>query len=268
MRKLGFWAVLISFQVMAGNPSRADTGLEPLLRKIEKQVSIGHAMAPFDDNAMETWQAVLVFVQPQRLSLDADEVHALRDFVTRLRNRAAAEKIGRPVVASDFMVFADQATRLLGAPPDPTPPVASAPAPTPVQVVPPPMASPPSPAPRVQTPVIISVTPAPTKTPMIISTASPPVVKPVASVGTPQAAYFAQRGDEMLAHNDISAARKFFESAANAGNAHAAFVLAKTYDGFFTELVFTPDPVAAAFWYRKAAELGDTEAMARLKTFK
>jgi TPR repeat protein len=41
------------------------------------------------------------------------------------------------------------------------------------------------------------------------------------------AAFYATRGDEMLARKDISAARKFYEYAANAGSARAAAALAR-----------------------------------------
>jgi TPR repeat protein len=68
----------------------------------------------------------------------------------------------------------------------------------------------------------------------------------------------------MLAQKDISAARKFYEYAANAGSARAATALARTYDPNFAnqlgEVGLRPDPVLAAVWYRKAAELGGQPA--------
>jgi len=99
-----------------------------------------------------------------------------------------------------------------------------------------------------------------------------PVARPATSVPTAQeqsmAALYASRGDEMLAIKDISAARKFYEYAANAGSARAATALARTHDpAFLTRLGavgLTPDPVLAAAWYRKAAALGDPDADARL----
>jgi len=82
--------------------------------------------------------------------------------------------------------------------------------------------------------------------------------------------FFAKRGDEMMAIKDITAARKFYEYAANAGNVHAATALAWTFDeGFAAELGvlgLKPDPVLAATWYRKAAELGSPGAAARLRS--
>ncbi len=81
---------------------------------------------------------------------------------------------------------------------------------------------------------------------------------------------YARRGDEMLAIKDISAARKFYEYAANARGARAATALAETYDpAFLTKLGAVgvrPDPALAATWYRRAAALGDPDAEVRLRT--
>jgi Sel1 repeat len=78
----------------------------------------------------------------------------------------------------------------------------------------------------------------------------------------------ARRGDDMMAIKDISAARKYYEYAANAGSARAAAALARTLDpAFMTQLGavgLKPDPTLAATWYRKAASLGDRDAEARL----
>jgi TPR repeat protein len=81
---------------------------------------------------------------------------------------------------------------------------------------------------------------------------------------------YAKRGDDMLAIKDISAARRFYEYAADAGSARAAAALARTMDpAFITQLGavgLKPDPTLAAAWYRKAASLGDRDAEARLHT--
>jgi TPR repeat protein len=72
----------------------------------------------------------------------------------------------------------------------------------------------------------------------------------------------------MMAIKDVSAARKYYAYAANAGSAAAAVALARTYDpAFMTRLGIIglrPDPDAAALWYRKAAALGDSDAQARI----
>jgi TPR repeat protein len=70
----------------------------------------------------------------------------------------------------------------------------------------------------------------------------------------------------MASIKDISAARKYYEYAANAGSARAATSLARTYDpDFAARLGLRPDPVMAAHWYRKAAALGNPDAEARLR---
>ena len=72
----------------------------------------------------------------------------------------------------------------------------------------------------------------------------------------------------MLALGDISAARLLYERAAALGSAKAATALGKTYDPAFLASIqvsgLAPNPAAAASWYRKAADLGDTEAADRL----
>src|SRR5271165_421464 len=83
------------------------------------------------------------------------------------------------------------------------------------------------------------------------------------------AALYASRGDQMLAIKDVSAARRFYQYAANAGSAGAATALARTFDPSFLSqsgvIGLRPDPAQAAVWYRKAAELGDRNAETRLQ---
>jgi TPR repeat protein len=83
---------------------------------------------------------------------------------------------------------------------------------------------------------------------------------------------YASRGDEMLAIKDISAARKFYEYAANAGSVRAATALAESYDpAFLTQLGavgIRPDPTLAAAWSAKAVALGDAEARLRTQSAK
>ena len=77
------------------------------------------------------------------------------------------------------------------------------------------------------------------------------------------------RGDAMLALGDISAARLFYERAAALGSAGAATALGNTYDAAFLASIqakgIVPDQAAAIAWYRKAASLGDTEAVRQLQ---
>ncbi len=76
------------------------------------------------------------------------------------------------------------------------------------------------------------------------------------------------RGDAMLGLQDISAARRLYERAADAGSAQAAMALAATYDPaqrtgkqWDTEA----NKTLAATWYRRAKSLGAEEAASRLK---
>ena len=82
------------------------------------------------------------------------------------------------------------------------------------------------------------------------------------------AEFYAKRGDQMLAIKDVSAAKKLYEAAANAGSVHAAMALARIYDpAFLSQLQIVglrPDPASAAIWYRKAAALGAPDAEAGL----
>jgi hypothetical protein len=97
-------------------------------------------------------------------------------------------------------------------------------------------------------------------------------VRPAATASTSpeqsMAEFYGKRGDEMLAIKDISAARKYYEYAANAGSASAAMAIARTYDPTFLSQLqvvgLRPDPELTATWYRKAAALGDPNAAAWL----
>jgi hypothetical protein len=100
--------------------------------------------------------------------------------------------------------------------------------------------------------------------------AAPPVTSPPKPREPSIAEFYAARGDEMMTIKDISAARKFYEYAANAGSARAASALARTYDAaFVTQLGVVgikPDAALAAAWYRRAEELGSPRAEARVLT--
>ena len=75
-------------------------------------------------------------------------------------------------------------------------------------------------------------------------TASPlATVTPAASAQL-TADVYAKRGDDMLAIRDISAARKYYEYAANAGSARAAAALARTLDPAFMHELGVEGPSA------------------------
>jgi type II secretory pathway predicted ATPase ExeA len=98
---------------------------------------------------------------------------------------------------------------------------------------------------------------------------SPAQAQQQASAGRAMAEFYAARGDDMLEIRDLSAARRFYESAATAGSGRAAMALARTYDPAFLSQLriigLRPDPVLAAIWYRRAAELNVPEAAAQLR---
>jgi hypothetical protein len=73
------------------------------------------------------------------------------------------------------------------------------------------------------------------------------------------------RGDAFLAARDIASARLFFERAADSGDGRAAMRMAVTYDAAFLDRAGLHgqrggDPERAAFWYRRARELGAGKA--------
>jgi TPR repeat protein len=306
-----------SGQPHVGATVQADQGVEALLRQIERQISIGHTMTPEGDNALATWHRLLEVVSPTSLATR----RVLTEFAADTRRRAAqATATGQPVVASDLLVFAGEATQLLqlqsiksGSSSAAVPP----PAPAAVVRDTPPSTLPTDIATRgagsSETPNSSAQSIAPTEprrgeidqgqtgmssaglagtgdsatsaalnkeamTPIPVASntgAASAVLTPHPSVTTrtPQeqaaAAAFAGRGDAMLAIKDISAARVFYEYAANAGSARAAMALAKTYDAAFLNQLGAvgprPNPAMAADWYRKAAALGDRGAEAWLR---
>jgi hypothetical protein len=76
-------------------------------------------------------------------------------------------------------------------------------------------------------------------------------------------------GLEYMANGKIGAARLMFQSAAEAGEAAAAFALAETYDPIVLEKLgakggITPDIALAQRWYEKAKELGSSAAPGRI----
>ena len=76
-------------------------------------------------------------------------------------------------------------------------------------------------------------------------------------------------GLEYFANGKVGAARAMFQSAAEAGEAAAAFALAETYDPLVLEKLgvrggITPDIALAQRWYEKAKELGSSAAPERI----
>jgi len=246
----------ITGETHAASAQHPDQDVSPLLLKVEQQIAAGHALVPTSDNALDTWRTVIT---KTHLGLP-ETFKVLAAFAARMRDRAQAEKAAeRFQVSADFLLFAGLANELLkdGAPPAEPSGGRTAPGDSPPVAATGEKATP-TPLPPTQTSLA----------------AAPPAEPPVGRTPTTQeqsvAALYASRGDQMLAIKDISAARRFYEYAANAGSAHASTALARTFDpNFLSELGvigLKPDPAQAAVWYHKAAELGDRNAETRLQS--
>jgi hypothetical protein len=72
------------------------------------------------------------------------------------------------------------------------------------------------------------------------------------------------RGDTLLSVGDVASARLFYERAVDAGGGLAAIRLGETFDPLFLDRVHLSgvrgDAGAALFWYRRARDLGATDA--------
>lgn len=84
-----------------------------------------------------------------------------------------------------------------------------------------------------------------------------------------EAAALMLQGDKLFALGDIVAARLYFERAAESGNARALFSTGETFDPRVLARIGvrgnTGDEAKAAYWYQRAAALGDGEARRRLQ---
>jgi hypothetical protein len=244
--------LLCAGALLSGNPSlaaddaakdhptaQADQDIDTLLRKIEQQISAGHAMYPSGDCAIDTWKQVLQLIT----TVDSPRVRtALADFTTHMRSRAVDEMTaGKNGVANDMNIFAVQASHLVWrtAPPDNSQTAASRTAPPNEPAAAPPTWHDP---PKVEP--FASVAPSPPSPPASKASGVPgPDVGPkVQTSAVPldpnlppeqlrlAADLYVSRGDEMLAANDVTGAREFYGYAAMAGSARAAAALAGTYN--------------------------------------
>jgi hypothetical protein len=109
--------------------------------------------------------------------------------------------------------------------------------------------------------------PAETKMPQQAPAAASPVAAPPAP-GRNEIAALVARGAKYFASGDIAAARLVLRPAALAGDSGAALAIGETYDPVILKRLgvigFAGDLAEARDWYRKAAELGSTDAPQRL----
>jgi hypothetical protein len=106
--------------------------------------------------------------------------------------------------------------------------------------------------------------------PVAVPMAALPTVAapPARQMDSDEFATLMQRAKTLLAVGDISSARLLLERAAEAPDANAALMLARTYDpqmlGTADVRSIVPEPAKARAWYQKAALLGSADAQRRL----
>ncbi|WP_146210748.1 hypothetical protein [Azospirillum sp. TSO35-2] len=95
------------------------------------------------------------------------------------------------------------------------------------------------------------------------------VQRPAKPPSTIPEATLMKRGDDLFAQGDLAGARLYYEMAAEAGNARAAFALGRTHDPLVHERLhvrgLSPDPEQAAAWYRRAIAAGSGDAEQQLQ---
>jgi TPR repeat protein len=98
--------------------------------------------------------------------------------------------------------------------------------------------------------------------------AAPIAAPPARKLDADELATLLNRAKGLLTAGDIPPARLLLERAADAQEASAALLLARTYDpdvlGTQDARNINPDPATARAWYQRAAQLGSTDAQRRL----
>ena len=92
-----------------------------------------------------------------------------------------------------------------------------------------------------------------------------------ASQTSAEIANLVERGSMLVGSGDLRGAREIYARAVEAGDARAAIYLGTTYDPSFLKQarlskVVRGDREAATYWYRRARDLGASDAEALLKT--
>jgi len=98
--------------------------------------------------------------------------------------------------------------------------------------------------------------------------AAPDAAPPARKLDADELATLMNRAKLLLAAGDIPSARLLLERAADAQDANATLMLARTYDpevlGTKDARNVMPDPAMARAWYQKAARFGSSDAQRRL----
>jgi hypothetical protein len=265
-----------------------DQQVVALLDKLRQQVFAGQTTMPPSDNAVETWLQVTKLTASH---LSPGAAKALDDFVHTAHSTQTAEQAaGHGTAGLDLLVFADFAVAelkdhpidgiLAAAGPSEQPSQSLQPSPPlqPFQLSQPEHAVP-AEATKADTtvqppgrddhamtvPASAAVAAAPVTSPATAETETPTNATADAAL----IATYVERGDQMMAIKDISAARKFYEFAVDGGSATATAKLAETYDPEFLGKLgvvgLRPDLEKAVALYRQAAALGDANAQERVR---
>jgi hypothetical protein len=101
-----------------------------------------------------------------------------------------------------------------------------------------------------------------------IASSEPQKTPTLPTLSAAEIAELLARGDWWFATGDVASARLFYERAAGAGEAQAALKLGETFDhaflGRLNQRGVRADPGMAVFWYRRARDLGASDAASRL----
>jgi hypothetical protein len=115
-----------------------------------------------------------------------------------------------------------------------------------------------------------AVAPAPAQPPSQAAAAATPQARaePIQELSPNEVAALVRRAQELLASGDLQGARVLLKRAADAQNARAALLLAKTFDPITLRQLSTADPgpdlAQARNWYQRAKEWGSPEAQRQL----
>lgn len=269
-----------------------------LLARLEQQIADGHVWTPPDGNAVDTFRSLADLMANAPLS----DIRAVQALPSRFEARArAAEAAGRGEEAQRFLTWAQALADKPGVSADQTAdaargsPEANAPSEPSAREEAVAGPSPPGGADSrggkgdaAGAGTDGASTPAPPAAGIgerrdqeaHAASAPPPQssgadgLQPMArsagpSLAPDMLALLVRRGEAMQRLGDISAARRLYGRAAEAGSARAATRMGETFDPFYLGQVgargVAPEPDSAADWYRKAIAMGDPDAESRLR---
>jgi hypothetical protein len=220
------------------------------------------------------------FEAPQKPAPAAEDVSAGR--TPDVRPGGAVPPSSTPWAATNYNAADGIGASPVGAPPaglGPRTPAAPR-APASRSIAPPPAAEPAPPStslpaepalaaavPPSAAPVPVSKAPVPAITAPVL--VSPPAAPSVATRDRDEIAALLVRARTYLAAGDVAAARLVLRRAAERDDPQAALALGSTYDPAVLKRLgivnFHADPAQAREWYRRAAELGSSDAALRLE---